>query len=512
MTGWADGYVVDQDYSIEVQPELMPAHLAFAALERGVAPPDLAGPFTYCDLGAGRALGAMMVAAAHPEGRVVAIDFNPAHVVWARRLAAAAGLANFEALELSFADAAEAGLPRFDLVVLHGVYSWVSPENRAQIRRFLAERVRPGGLVALSYNALPGRAMLAPLRDLLARRAVVGRGGSGQRVAEALTLAQALAESGATALARNPFARQKLEELAGRAPAYLAHEYTTADWHPFHAGDVMAEMAEAKLGFVGSADLVRRASLDGLTAEQRQLAAAQPEAALRELVEDYCLNTAFRTDLYSRGGARLAPAERTSELGRLALGLTRAPGRIETARTVQGRHVELEADAARCLVDALSEGPRPMAELVAALGGAEAASAPILRLIASAQAVPLSRSSRPAPASRRLNGAIRRLAAAGAPLSVLASGLGASLEVGAEEQLWLGCLPDDPTETPDPAAMAAVALAEIAARGERPEIDGVPLPEAAARAQFARRAAWFLETQHAPLAALGVAASGDERT
>ena len=48
-----------------------------------------------------------------------------------------------------------AAIPAANFVSLHGLWSWVGPDVRAGIVRLLAAKTRPGGMVHISYNAMP---------------------------------------------------------------------------------------------------------------------------------------------------------------------------------------------------------------------------------------------------------------------------------------------------------------------------------------------------------------------
>ncbi len=144
-----------------------PAYLAALAAHAGAGPPDLSQPFTYVDIGCGTGITALLTAASHPTARVIGIDIDPGQIAGARALAAAAGLANLSYLEADLA-APDLDLPDFDMAVLNGMWSWIGAAAREGVLRLLARRLRPGGLVYVSYNALPGAAPMQPLRDLLA--------------------------------------------------------------------------------------------------------------------------------------------------------------------------------------------------------------------------------------------------------------------------------------------------------------------------------------------------------
>src|SRR5690349_20735264 len=125
---WADGYVVDIDYTDGYYRELAPATLRFVSLLAGVQAADTAGDFDYCELGCGNGRSVVLHAAAEPGGRFFGIDFNPTHIHNARNLARDAGTGNATFLEKSFAELLASDLPEMDFITMHGVHSWVNAE------------------------------------------------------------------------------------------------------------------------------------------------------------------------------------------------------------------------------------------------------------------------------------------------------------------------------------------------------------------------------------------------
>jgi SAM-dependent methyltransferase len=158
MGTWQDGYVIDIPYTAGFYRELSPAYLNLLAallVVRASTLPDR--EFSYCELGCGFGLGPLLLAATNPQGRFHGYDFNAAQIAKARQLAARAGLANAHFGEESFASLAAAGRDdgvRFDVIVLHGVYSWVSEDNRRHLVHYLREHLKPGGMAYVSYNCM----------------------------------------------------------------------------------------------------------------------------------------------------------------------------------------------------------------------------------------------------------------------------------------------------------------------------------------------------------------------
>ncbi|RYZ90024.1 MAG: methyltransferase, partial [Moraxellaceae bacterium] len=83
---WTAGYVSDVEYTAGFYTEQAPGLLNFACILNGVEPVDTSKSFNYCELGFGRGLTVNVLAAANPQGRFYAADFNPAHVAGARQL------------------------------------------------------------------------------------------------------------------------------------------------------------------------------------------------------------------------------------------------------------------------------------------------------------------------------------------------------------------------------------------------------------------------------------------
>src|SRR5271168_4967785 len=161
VNDWGSGYVTDVPYFPGYYSQQSPVHMVVAARLAGVACdlPDDDDPVHYLELGCGTGLGALTLASANASWRITGIDFNPAHIATARALARQAGIRNATFFEADLATLAEDrkadAIPEADFVSAHGLWSWVAQPVRAGIVRLLRAKVRAGGLVHLSYNALP---------------------------------------------------------------------------------------------------------------------------------------------------------------------------------------------------------------------------------------------------------------------------------------------------------------------------------------------------------------------
>ena len=151
MTNWNEGYVSDLNYTYGYYRELNPLHLKFALTLAGLKTPIIKN---VCELGFGQGLSLNFISATS-EARVYGTDFNPSQAAFACELNTDSGLeANI--YDESFEVFCKKGdLPKFDIISLHGIWSWVSEKNRTIIVDFIRDNLSPGGVVYLGYNTLP---------------------------------------------------------------------------------------------------------------------------------------------------------------------------------------------------------------------------------------------------------------------------------------------------------------------------------------------------------------------
>src|SRR5215471_5796060 len=309
-----DGYAADIPYLRDFKPMLAPAWLDHVALVAGVEPPARETGFAWCDLGCGQGVTAAILAATHPYGKFYGIDAMPAHIDHARRLAAAVAIPNLQLHAVDFAAAIDLDLPQFDYIVAHGVYTWVRPEAQRALRRFIDLRLKPGGLVYLSYNAMPGWARDLPFQGLLREFGRTIQGDNYARFAAAAELVPTLTGDGVESLATSFIVKELRERQQDYSPAYLVHEFMPAAWQPLYVTEVRRDLATIGLEPAGSATLNENFDWMVLGEGARQTLATIAEPDARELVRDYYLDQRFRRDVFARGNRRLKPGEQAARL------------------------------------------------------------------------------------------------------------------------------------------------------------------------------------------------------
>jgi SAM-dependent methyltransferase len=313
MTDWTDGYVADLDYTFGYFSELNPLRLRLAFLNMGLQFPEVG---VACELGFGQGMSINLHAAASVV-QWFGTDFNPSHTKFAKQLSDAAGT-NTQLFEQSFYEfCSRCDLPDFDYIALHGVWSWISDENRAVLVDFIYRKLKVGGVVYVSYNTQPGWATMLPVRDLLAQHAeVMGSQGQGAvaRFDTALQFAQQLLAVNPNYVRANPNIAERLKTLTNHNPHYLVHEYFNANWQPLSFAETNQLLAEAKLNFACSANYLDHVDTLNLTDAQQDFLTTIADDTFRETVQDFCTNQQFRRDYWVKGEVYLNALEQIEAL------------------------------------------------------------------------------------------------------------------------------------------------------------------------------------------------------
>ena len=310
---WTSGYVADIGYTYGYYSDLNPLHVKLAFLNVGLAFPT---PGTACELGFGQGVSANLHAAASVT-RWYGTDFNPAQAAFARELADISGT-GAQLFGDAFADFANrTDLPDFDYIGVHGIWSWISNENRGVIVDFIRRKLKVGGVLYISYNTFPGWATLAPVRHLLAEHAdIIGAEGHGiiSRIDGALEFADKLLATHPNYAKANPKLAEFIKTIKDQDRHYLAHEYFNRDWHPMHVATMAEWLATTKLSYACSANYLDHVDGVNFTTEQHEFLKAIPDAMFRETVRDFMVNQHFRRDYWVKGARRISLLDKAEAL------------------------------------------------------------------------------------------------------------------------------------------------------------------------------------------------------
>jgi SAM-dependent methyltransferase len=369
MTDWTAGYVADIAYTYGYYAELNPARIKLAFLNAGLVPPEIG---TACELGFGQGLSSNIHAAASIV-KWHGTDFNPAQAGFAQELACASG-ASANLVDDTFAEFAQRpDLPEFDFIGIHGIWSWISDENRKLMVDFIKRKLKVGGVLYISYNTQPGWASFAPVRHLLTEhKKVMGSDGRGivNCINGAIDFADQLFKTKPAFTATNPQVSGRFEALKGMNRHYLAHEYFNRDWHPMHFS-IMAEWLEpAKVQFACSANYLDSVDVINCNAEQLTFLSQIPDPMFRQTVRDFIINQQFRKDYWVKGARQLSGHDKGEQMRKLRVLLVQPRKDVSLKVGCNLGEAALAESVYNPLLDALANHqPMSLAELELALVG-----------------------------------------------------------------------------------------------------------------------------------------------
>jgi SAM-dependent methyltransferase len=366
---WTEGYASDVEYTANFYREQSPDFLNCACILHGVEPVALDKPYTYFELGCGQGLTVNILAASNPLGNFYAVDFMPSHIAGACQLADAAKLDNLVLLENSFAELANgdvADLPQFDFITMHGVYTWINAENQKHIIAFISRYLKPGGIVYVSYNAMPGWTVEIPLKRLLREHANLYPNRNDIQLRQATAFLEQFDLEQGGYFSNTPALKELLKLLKTRDPRYLAHEYLHVDACPLYHLDVVQHFASAKLDYVGSADWSHVYPSLYLNEQKLELINAVPHAALRETLKDFLINSYFRKDIFVRGARQLTEAKQREWLQQMKVVLIVPRSQVKFADIKAGvATIDINEELYSPVLDEIEENPHSLAEITA---------------------------------------------------------------------------------------------------------------------------------------------------
>ncbi len=490
-SSWSGGYLTEDTYTAAYYSSQEPSVLQTICLLQQVAWSAPREGLVYVEVGCGRGYTACTLAAANPSWTVIALDYMPAHIAEAREFAAEAGLENITFLEtdLSTVGPEEAArlIPEADVVTLHGVWSWVSDAVQSGILEIL-NRLKPGGVAMVSYNALPGWSDGLGMQRLVHLLAADGPGRPQDRAGAAMGIVRKLQDAGAKSLIGSLHVKAQLALAEKGTPlTYVAHEMLNDHWRAYFAHEVWRAMARVKLDYVGSAALADNFLPFQLTPEQRVIVDDLPPGPARELATDMITNRQFRRDIFVRGRRPLLQGGAWRDIPFVST-TDNPPGKVTF--TVPVGEAEVPDSTIGALQQALRDGPCTIGDLLSLSETERMSPWDLLpTLMGTGFARPLWRDN-PGPDSpaaetaRRFNVvASRRFLGDEKAMSSLALAtpcLGAGLETRGPELAVAGALIAAQEQSPDAPLLNEVVLARMMLRPDAPS-DAVVEAEATIR-------------------------------
>jgi SAM-dependent methyltransferase len=329
----------------------------------GLADPDrTASGMRVLDLGCASGLHLREQARRYPDCHFTGIDFAAAEVELGLKSITEEGLENVELIAADLREA-EVGAGQYDIVVCHGVFSWVPDDVKERILLLSRQALAPGGLAAIAYLTYPGWKQREALRELVAMRDRPGQPPR-ERLRESATLLRFL-HAGYRSRPDDPAAAglmavvEGMQETSGNC---FLHDELGQIHDPCYFLQFAEWALECGLQYLSEADLGTM-STEGLDPSAAVLLdQLAPNALEMQQLVDFVVNRSGRSSLLVRSDATPDRSIQTQVLERLHYGtqwwnvtpLNAPEGQRARFESPTGRRLETDEGCVRDLVAQLA--------------------------------------------------------------------------------------------------------------------------------------------------------------
>ncbi len=205
----------------------------------------------YLDLGCAAGHSTLALAPMYPDTQFVGVDFNAAHVAMAQAEAKRLGLHNCTYVQADFRDMPKS-VGAADVLMVRGIYSWLSPEVKSALEALLDSQATPTALLRLHYTVLPG----GVVRDALGK-VIQASGGATLGVEGGQALVELMTQHAPAFHRHLVTAADTLANTLKQPRELWVHDLLNDDYRAEYASDVFDRLARQGYAFAAATSVER---------------------------------------------------------------------------------------------------------------------------------------------------------------------------------------------------------------------------------------------------------------
>lgn len=314
------GYILDTQYPIFFYKEMTPLWLSSCVNFLGFKTVDITKKFSYLELACATGINLIVNAINNPNGYFVGVDFNSKHIEVAQKRAKELNLKNIEFICCDFDTFFKQNSKKFDFIVNHGTFSWVSKEVQKDILNIVSSFLDELGIFYIHYMCYPASASLLSIQKLFN---IVDNNLSNSSI-KSVEIAKELFFdlNEACAFVDNAKIDSIIRTLNENSNSYLAHEFLTDYWQPLFSVDLHKMVFEnTQTTFLGSANIVDNIENISIPAKLQDIVKAIKVPALKEYVKDLARNSKQRVDIFQKNPQVLQSDEYSNAINQIGFKL-----------------------------------------------------------------------------------------------------------------------------------------------------------------------------------------------
>ena len=346
-----DEYFSDIDWSGNSFSEFELSNIIYSLNQAGIEAPQIK---TACELAFGMGVMISSYAASMPATKWYGTDLNQSHV----ELTAELGYSIDTTLSLFNEPFSEfqhrKDLPKFDLIVLTGTWSWISEDDRNNVVDFLNKHLKENGVFAVHYLTLPGSAADLPFRwqamDYLPDPIPVGADVA-KMIPELLDAVQHRLKVNHSYRRDHPLQEKFIEALRKKDPELVAHEFFNINWSPIRVKEMASRLKAANLNYGCTLQPMHNIDQVNLSTEQVKYLQGTTDKTERESAYDFFVDRSSRIDCWLKNNSTLTKKHETDSNNLKFLQVANWPPRTDVCDGALGTF-QLDIDTLKIVLEA----------------------------------------------------------------------------------------------------------------------------------------------------------------
>ncbi len=260
-----------------------------------------ANNFTTCDIGCGIGISPILSGVCNPHINAWGFDYDEEAIKIGKKIIKLAEIKNVDLINCTFQKFISEDTPDFDLITIHGIYSWITDTDKKEIFEIIKSKLKPGGLVYISYNCLNGWSSIAPIRQFLKDYQISYNVSNEHALNESLDILNNLSQYDNSVFTKGSKSKKIFENIYKSNKEYLLHEYMADEWNLHTFPKVHKNLSNIGLMYLGSADLTR--AFDPLHLDKNTITIMEKidNSIMRESFRDLVMSPMIRRDIFAKG-------------------------------------------------------------------------------------------------------------------------------------------------------------------------------------------------------------------
>lgn len=234
-------------------PKSSPPHLRTIGKFFGMNPPEIKNA-RVLEIGCASGGNIIPLAVQYPDAHFLGIELSDVQATAGNAFIEKLGLSNISIMNCSITEVDDS-IGKYDYIIAHGVYSWVTDEVREKILLFCKKNLSPLGVAYISYNTLPGWNTLSSIRDMALYHAK-NFDTIQEQINQAKMLLNFISES--IKDSESSYAKLMMESvnmLKNKPDYYIAHDFLEINNKAFYLSDFVDQVKSKGLQYLSDADI-----------------------------------------------------------------------------------------------------------------------------------------------------------------------------------------------------------------------------------------------------------------